>query len=113
MRHNESLIQKSIVATIRMHPGCRELFAVPNGGFRNIRTAVRLKGEGVLAGVPDLFLPVPTKKHNGLFLEVKTQKGRLSPNQTTFINAMLGRGYEVKVVHSATEALDVVKEYLK
>ena len=36
------------------------LFAVPNGGRRDGITGARLKEEGVLAGVADLILLVPT-----------------------------------------------------
>ena len=113
MRHNESLIQKSLVSAIRLLPNCGELFAIPNGGLRSIRTAIRLKGEGVLAGVPDLFLPVANKTHHGLFLEVKTDKGRLSPSQKAITDILLERGYAVKIVRSVTEGFEIVKEYIK
>jgi hypothetical protein len=33
------------------------LHAIPNGGKRNVKDAVKLKREGVKAGVPDLFMP--------------------------------------------------------
>ena len=39
------------------------LFAVPNGGRRDAVTGARLKAEGVVAGVADLLLFVPTKQH--------------------------------------------------
>lgn len=40
---------------IRRYP----VFAIPNGGSRNKAEAAKLKAEGVSAGVPDLFIPIP------------------------------------------------------
>ena len=112
MKHEESRLQAAVVATIRMVPGCREFFAIPNGGARHIAVAARLKREGVLAGIPDLFLPVPTNKSHGLFLEVKAQKGRLSPAQEEVSNRLMAKGYGFRVVRSVEEAVGAVKEYL-
>jgi len=113
VRHHESRLQTSLVAAVRsLIPDARFIFAVPNGGVRSIATARRLKGEGVLAGVPDLFLPVPRGQHHGLFLEVKTEKGRLSPAQESLCDYLRGQGYRVEVVRSVEEGLNTVNGYL-
>ena len=52
------------------------LFAVPNGGRRDHITGARLKAEGVVAGVADLLLLVPSQQHHALCIEMKTAKGR-------------------------------------
>lgn len=113
MRHHESRLQTSLVAAIRsLFPDARNIFAIPNGGVRSIATARRLKGEGVLAGVPDLFLPVARGQHHGLFLEVKTEKGRLSPAQASLCDYLKGQGYRVEVVRSVAQGVELVTGYL-
>ncbi|MGH9837274.1 MAG: hypothetical protein ACREEM_00645 [Blastocatellia bacterium] len=39
------------------YPVLKLLYAVPNGGDRNLYVARKLKAEGVMAGVADLCLP--------------------------------------------------------
>lgn len=53
------------------------IFAIPNGGIRNIVTATKLKAEGVESGIPDLYIP---EWHT--WIEMKRIKnGKLSPAQ--------------------------------
>ena len=40
----------------RQYPGVL-IFAIPNGGQRNAAVALKLKLEGVVRGVPDLYIP--------------------------------------------------------
>ncbi len=51
------------------------IFAVPNGGKRSISAGKKFKAEGVVAGVPDLFVP-----EWNLWVEMKRASGgRLPP----------------------------------
>lgn len=76
------------------------IFAVPNGGKRNILTARNLKLEGVVPGVPDLFIPAW-----GIWIEMKRQHGgRLSPEQIEMINYLESIGHRVIVGHGAADA---------
>lgn len=89
------------------------LFAVPNGGQRNVIVAARMKAEGVRAGVPDLFLAVPAFGYNGLFIELKKPKGgRVSDSQTEFISELSEQGYRVTVCHGFIEAKQAIENYL-
>ena len=47
------------------------VFAVPNGGFRNIKTARYLKAEGVKPGVPDVLCLRARGPFFGMALELK------------------------------------------
>ena len=89
------------------------LFHIPNGGARNKAEAGRFKAEGVKAGVPDLFLPVPRGEHHGLFIEMKRRDGgRLSKEQKEWIAALQAQGYQVEVCAGWNEAAEVLTEYL-
>ena len=59
-KQSESQLQSECVRWFRyQYPEFKNvLFAIPNGGKRNISTAKRLKSEGVVPGVADLFLAV-------------------------------------------------------
>ena len=57
------------------------LFAVPNGGRRDVTTGAKLKAEGALAGVSDLILLKSNDKYGALLIEMKTPKGKQSQYQ--------------------------------
>ena len=88
------------------------LYHCPNGGTRNKLEAANLKRQGVKAGVPDLFLPVPRSPKHGLFIEMKVGRNKCTDNQKKWIRNLLEQGYEVKVCYSCEEAIQVIKKYL-
>lgn len=89
------------------------MFAIPNGGLRNKFTAYKLKAEGVKAGVPDIFLPVPSNDFHGLFIEMKFGKNKPTDSQEIWhIDLALG-GYKVAVCYSFEDAQKVITSYLK
>lgn len=90
------------------------LFAIPNGGQRNIIVASKLKAEGVRAGVPDLFLAYPTRRHCGLFIEMKKPKGgRASDKQKSMLATLAENGYATAICHGWTDARTTIEEYLE
>jgi hypothetical protein len=97
------------------------LFAIPNGGSRNIAEAVRLKKEGVKKGVTDLFLAIPIMRHGymvdfylscGLWLEAKTKKGKVSTEQKNWMSLMKDVGYPSVIFRSVEEGIQAIKDYL-
>jgi len=95
MKHNESKLQQECVLWFRAQfPHYKKLlFAIPNGGKRNIVTASILKAEGALAGVADLMLAMPRGEYHGLFIEMKHGKNDLSESQEDFKRAVMKHGY--------------------
>lgn len=59
-------------------------YAIPNGGFRNLKEAERLKRMGVLKGVWDIFIAYPYSDFCGIYIEMKSQTGVLTPEQKEF-----------------------------
>ena len=114
MRHTESRLQKSCVMWFRVqYPRLRSLlFAVPNGGARSAVTGAILKSEGVLAGVADLLLLVPSKSHHGLCIEMKTAKGRQTATQKHWETAVTLQGYKYIVCRSFTDFVEQIDDYL-
>ena len=88
------------------------LFAIPNGGLRAKAVAVKLAKEGVRRGIPDLMLPVATDGYHGLFIELKKEKGRLTPQQKDWIERLSEQGYLAVVCYGWIEASDTIKDYL-
>ena len=94
-------------------PALDLLFHIPNGGKRGKAEAARFKAEGVKAGVPDLFLPVPRGKAHGLFIELKRRKGgRVSKEQAIWTISLQAQGYRAEVAKGWEEARDIIIEYL-
>lgn len=94
------------------HPELELLYHIPNGGSRHPAEAVRLKEQGVKAGVPDLCLPVPKNCFHGLFIEMKYGNGRLSDKQKQWIHDLLKNQYAVYVCYTMEEAKTAICNYL-
>lgn len=102
----ESTIQQDIVNGIRLfYSNELFVFAVPNGGKRNVREAVTLKRTGTFAGVSDLVV-IGFKLV--LFVEVKTPKGVMSDNQNNFKSIVENKGFNYLIVRSFA---DFKKQY--
>lgn len=108
----ESTEQIIFVNRVRhFHPDIL-IIAIPNGGLRDVRTAARLKAEGVLAGVPDLLIPHARKGFNGLFIEMKrTAGGKVSDKQERVAHQLTENGYLVVITYGAEEAYVAFKDY--
>lgn len=100
MRQEEHNIQVAIVQYLRLRGF--EVFAIPNGGRRDAVTGAKLKAEGVSAGVADLIILLPIG--NVLFVEVKTAKGRQSPEQKAFQERVESLGFNYVIWRSVEDA---------
>jgi hypothetical protein len=76
------------------------IFAIPNGGMRSKSQAMKLKVEGVVPGIPDLFVP-----EWKLWIEMKKVKGgKISPEQQNMIDYLQSVDYSVIVGLGAENA---------
>lgn len=115
MVHKESKLQQKCIKWFRLQ--YRELapllFAVPNGGKRNILEAKILKEEGVTAGVSDLILLVSRHGYNALCIEMKTPEGRQSETQINWQRKAETHGNKYLIIRSFEQFVHAINAYLR
>ena len=107
---SEHLIQVRLLAslTILAAPGVY-WFAIPNAGKRSANHAMKMKAEGLRAGVADLCIMLPGGR--SAFLELKKPGGRLSPEQKAFGETCKFLGHPWACAWSVTEALTYLRAW--
>lgn len=113
--------QQAIFCWIALHPspGLSLLYHIANEGSGSAIRGARLKAAGVVAGMPDLGLPVPRGGFHGAFFELKRPefRGRLrggcSERQLEVILKLQVQGYWVSVVYGWEDAVEKIKNYLE
>jgi hypothetical protein len=104
---SEHVEQREFVSWFRKSYEGIRIIAIPNGGQRNIATAVRLKAEGVTAGVPDLLIPAWN-----LWIEMKREKGgSVSKNQLDWHNYLRSIEQNVIVAKGFEDAKSQIEEF--
>lgn len=89
------------------------LFAIPNGSKRDLKVARKLKAEGVISGVADLFLSIANRTFHGAYIEMKFGKtGRQSENQKEFEQQVKKQGYDYHISRSLDDFMTYVSTYL-
>jgi hypothetical protein len=88
------------------------VFAIPNGGNRDLITGTRLKREGVRAGAPDILVAIPIQPWHGLFIEMKVRPNKPSKKQVIFLCNLLSAGYKTHVSYDAEDAIKALDSYL-
>jgi len=110
MREEEHLIQSACVRWFKYQYPQYIIFAVPNGGWRNVVVAKKLKAEGVLAGVSDLVILAP---HRTIFIEMKKNKGGVQGEAQKSFQANVNRlGFEYYLCKGFDEFMSVVTQLL-
>lgn len=97
----------------KVMPELALMYAIPNGGKRTKFQGAWLKAEGLKSGVPDICLPVARGDFIGLYIEMKFDKNKPTPNQLAWHDALRKERHRVEVCYSAEEAIEVIKDYLK
>jgi hypothetical protein len=108
--------QKKLIHTIRnelapKYPILNWLYSVPNGLRLHPAITTQMINEGAKAGIPDLFLPVKNTNYSGLYIEMKSAKGKLSEKQKEFKLFAESQGFKVVVPRSCDEALSEILNY--
>ena len=88
------------------------LFAVPNGGSRNLKEAAHLKQQGVTAGVSDLILLVPSYPCPFLCIEMKVGRNKQTEAQKAFQQQVESVGGAYVVCYSFEHFAGAINAYL-
>lgn len=111
----EAIEQAKVIAWAKRHehiyPYLWLLHCSLNGVKMTKAQAVRAIAQGMKKGVADLFLPVKKGVFSGLYIEMKSEKGRTSIEQSKFLKAVSDNGYSAFVCYSAIQAIDKIKDY--
>ena len=108
----EADLQRSVVTALKfalpktaiIHHCANE---VTEPGPRGAKRQAILVGMGVHPGFADLIVLCDGRV---LFLELKSLKGRLSPDQEVFRDAVLAQGFGWALVRSVDDALDALAD---
>ena len=108
---SESSEQIAFVNWFRINYPELIIFSVPNGGFRNVIEAKRLKDEGAVAGVLDLIVLMP--KGKSLYIEFKKQVGgTISKAQKEFMKELERLEFDYFVAYGFRDGASKIKGYL-
>lgn len=113
MKNEEHRLQVECVKWFRYAYPTSLIYAIPNGGLRNIKTAAALKAEGVTAGIPDLFVASAKGCFHGCYVEMKNGKrGVVSELQKEKMEQLSAEGYKCYVCRSFEEFTNDINEYM-
>ncbi len=83
----------ALVEWARWHPIAKCLFKIDNERKCSMFVGKQRKKSGVLKGVSDYFLPVPSSPYAGYFIEMKKPYEKITSHQEAFLCSMRNNGY--------------------
>ena len=110
---SEHTMQVKVVQYVRTFFPEVLILAIPNGAGTTARNRLMLYAEGLLAGVPDLFIPEARKGFHGLWIEMKTEDGVESEAQKRIRKNLENNNYLCYVARSEQTAINIIEAYLE
>lgn len=113
LQHQINVFKWSRQPSIRSRwPELALLFHIKNETTEGAQQVAVDRASGVKKGVPDLCLPVPRGDYHGLYIEMKTQRGKTSDAQGWWGDKLTEQGYFWEVCHGWESAIRVLEWYL-
>ena len=109
--HQANLFSWAALTRVK-YPELALLYAIPNAAKRSMKLAAIMKAEGLKSGVPDVCLPVARQGFNALYIEMKSEKGKLKASQEVWLKMLNQAGNKAVVCRSFDEAKAAIEEYL-
>ena len=109
---NEERLQTEIIRYIKLkYPKARHCASL-GGIYTGPRQAIKAKRTGYSRGFPDLQITEAKGGYFGLFIELKTLKGRATTAQKEWINDLKERGYAAYVCKGVDEITETIDAYM-
>lgn len=116
-RQTETAMQMAVVRWARQNaerwPAGAWLYHAANEGKVDPREAGKRQSMGVVAGIPDLFLPARSGPYSGLYIELKRKPNKPTAEQRNFMTYAETQGYKTAVCYSRDEAISILQDYLE
>ena len=109
---NEETLQAEVVKYIQLQYPKARYCASLGGIYTGPRQAAKSKRTGYKRGFPDLQICEPRGGRYGLFIEIKTLKGRATQVQIEWINDLNERGYHAQICKGFDEIVNCIDEYM-
>ena len=106
----EEAAQCAVFDWLRLYKMFDTAYHVANERRCSIQRGALLKRMGVLKGVSDICIPVPTNGYNGVYIELKAGKNKATKEQIAFIEKVKSNGYFATWVTGADEAIAIIAE---
>ena len=93
----------------------RGLITIPNIVEMVIRKPQdfnKVKSQGYIKGIPDLFVAKANGKYHGLFFEFKSKGKKASPEQLMIVHQLNELGYLTVVADDLHQCIQILNEYL-
>ena len=105
--------QCSLVEWFRVRYPDRIINADMGGVRLTMGNAIKAKRAGHLKGYPDLFIAVAKGGYYGLFIEMKTKKGKASNEQEEIIKKLNQEGYYAIICYGFDNAMKTINDYMR
>lgn len=93
-------------------PELKLLYHIPNERKCTPVQGKQLKLQGVRSGIPDLHLPVSKNGYNSLYIEMKSESGRVSDEQKWWLSELEKQGSKCVVCYGWEQAVATLEDYL-
>jgi VRR-NUC domain len=90
-----------------------KFFMIHNGGTKKKARAALDVSMGITKGVPDSFLSMSRRGYNGLYVEFKTEIGKLSSVQSEVIAEFIKENYFVSVIKNIDDFKKLIWWYFE
>lgn len=97
----------------RIDPRYGLIWANTNAGKRSVGALKYYIAEGLESGVPDITVACPSGVFPGMFIEMKTEKGKPTDKQKQWLSKLHGAGYRVVICRSTAEAIRELTFYFE